>query len=273
MKRISLLTSALLICGFATLSAQSTQTRTLSVDGSYSAIDLAGTQILNFDIGPAGEPLTIIGTADDLDNMQIYVENGTLTIRNKKGYRSKSRKAVQIFAKNPTLHTAKVSGTGTINITGKLDEGENNFSVSGTGTVNIESVDCRKLICSVSGTGSVRCPQVTAEEITAGVGGTGNVSLSNITAQRVDGRSSGTGNVILSGTTVSARYSSSGTGNVNAGELRATDVNASASGTGNVYCYCSGNFNANASGIGKIHLYGDPVKVTYTGSDKRLVKR
>ncbi len=266
-------TLAVMLFSIASLSAQSVETRTFTLNGTYDAINMAGTQTLHFDIGPAGEPLTVIGSAEDLDNLEISVRNNTLTINFKRGYRSRSRTPVEIYAKNPTLKKAGVSGTGTINITGRLDSGTNEFTVSGTGRVNVATVDCSELSCSVSGTGKVNCASVRAQNVKSSVSGTGSVTLTDVVADHVEARSSGTGNVNVSGTTRTGDYRTSGTGHIHAEDLTAEEVNATASGTGSVYCKATSKFEGRASGTGKINLYGNPGTVNYSGSERRLVQR
>ncbi|MCC8018816.1 MAG: DUF2807 domain-containing protein [Rikenellaceae bacterium] len=257
----------------SSLCAQTVETRTFTLNGSYDAIDMAGTQTLHFDIGPAGEPLTVIGSAEDLDNLEISVRNHTLTINFRRGYRSRSRTPVEIYAKNPSLRKAGVSGTGTVNITGRLDGGENEFTVSGTGRVNVATVDCEELSCRVSGTGKVNCASVRAQTVRGSVSGTGSVTLTDVVADHVEARSSGTGNVNLSGTTRTCNYRTSGTGHIHAEDLAAGEVSATASGTGSIYCKATAEFEGQSSGTGKINLYGNPETVNYSGSERRLVRR
>lgn len=71
-------------------SAHSTETRTLTVNGSYDAVVMAGTQKFSIEVGPAQTPFTVKGTAEDLDNLEITVKNNTLTIQFQKGYRTNS---------------------------------------------------------------------------------------------------------------------------------------------------------------------------------------
>lgn len=274
MKNIALLFFAFAGIFFANSApAQTTVNRTVSVAEKYDAINMAGTSILHFETGPAGQPLTVIGTAEDLDNLEISVKGGTLTVRNRKGYRSKSRTPVQIYAKNPTLKKAGVSGTGTINISGRLDSQVNDFSVSGTGTVNVESVDCRNLTASVTGTGKVKCSSSRADKITASVSGTGTVELSAIEARSVKAVSNGTGTVSLSGTSDSGEMICSGTGSVRAEDLGTIRVKAVSSGTGSIYCCGSEEFDGSASGTGKIYLSGNPPQMRYNGDPNKLVVR
>lgn len=264
---------SLLITTAMTLSAQKTETRTVALSNSYDAIHVSGTQNVHFEIGPAGEPLTVIGHPDDLDNMEISVKNNTLTIAIKKGYRSKTRQSIEIYARNPILKGASISGTGNIDIAGKLDGGENKFSVSGTGSISIEKLDCKTATFSISGTGSIDCPVVKADNLTTSVSGTGSVKIAQVDSNEIKIKSSGTGRVAMSGKVKDVTMTTSGTGKIDAENLTAVNVKAVSSGTGSIYCYCSGDFDGKVSGTGRIHLSGNPATVKFNGNSNKLVRK
>lgn len=275
MKR-SLIFSALslaMLVACTALNAQ-TESRTVTLDGSWDAINLAGTQNIHFDIGPEGDPITVVGTPNDLDNLEVYITGGTLTVRFRKGYKTLGRNKVDIYVKNPTLRKAQVSGTGTIDISGRLDSQLNEFSVSGTGRIYVESINAKDASCKVSGTGRIECSDIKTDKLTASVSGAGRVTLSGIKTGSIEARTSGTGRVTVSGETVSAKYSTSGTGGVHAEEMIASgEVTASASGTGSIYCHSDGSFSGRASGTGKVYLTGNPTSVSFSGNSRRLVQR
>lgn len=172
------------------------------------------------------------------------------------------------------LNKATVSGTGTIDITGRLDRGRNDFSVSGTGSINIQKIDCREVYCSVSGTGHITSPDVkAADKVSVKVSGTGTIILSGIESRTVDVNSSGTGILSVSGNAYAAKYVTSGTGPIEAGNLTAAEVTATTGGTGNINCYCTGKFTGKASALGKITVSGNTSSVSFSGNEKRLVMK
>ncbi|MCC8035731.1 MAG: DUF2807 domain-containing protein [Rikenellaceae bacterium] len=275
MKKLKLAVSAAaaLILTAGSLFAQNIQTRTVNNPGPFDAVNISGTQTVHFEIGPSGDPITVIGHPEDLDNMEIKVVNGTLNIGYKKRYNSLNPKSTQVYVKNSTLAGGSVSGTGTLNISGNLDDSQNSFSVSGTGRVNVERIECRELTCSVSGTGRITCPTVIADAISTRVSGTGSIVLTEIEAVSVAARTSGTGKIEMSGTCHRASMSTSGTGSIHAGDLEAVDVEASSGGTGSVYCHATGKFEGKVSGTGRIYLGGNPESVKFSGKSGRLVQR
>lgn len=249
-KLFFLLALAAMITPVFTL-AQS-ETRTLSVRGSYNGIAVGGSHTVDFTIGPAGQPVTVTGEAEDLDNLEIYVKDKTLHIKFRKGYTSKTGSRVNVSVQNPELKEASVGGSGLLNITGGMKADNTGLSVGGSGTICADRVEGKRAEFNIGGSGKVICRNVDVEKAEASVGGSGHIEIGG----KADKMEATVG----------------GSGSVDARELTVASAEITVAGSGTVYTHCTRKISATVTGSGRVYYSGDPSTVSHRGKGKNFIK-
>ncbi|MCC8035729.1 MAG: DUF2807 domain-containing protein [Rikenellaceae bacterium] len=269
-----ILTAALALSLLAinyTAAAQS-QTRTVAVTESYQGISLAGNQTLYFEIGQAGEPITVIGHPEDLDNLEVFVEKNTLRIKYPDYYRTRG-KSVQIYVKNPTLTHASLAGSGRIEVKGSLDRGDKTFSLAGSGKITIPESEGDNIHLSVAGSGKAYIKNITAENVSVSVAGSGGGECSNVSATAVSANVAGSGKFTVSGTADRLDANLAGSGKLNASGLAVREGGVKVAGSGNVECRCGESLTATVHGSGRVYYHGRPERVRFSGKTRSIVQR
>ncbi|MCD8101392.1 MAG: DUF2807 domain-containing protein [Alistipes sp.] len=275
MKKITLVILAAAVMLPAAVSrAQSTENRTVSPSGTFESITVSGSHSVHFRTGPAGEPFTVTGVAEDLDNLDIHVRNNTLHIGFRRNYnRQGNRPRVEVYVQNPALKDVTISGSGRLVAEGELTATRNNLKVSGSGQVNLAGLRTSELEITVSGSGQVNTSAVEAPRIKTTVSGSGRIELSNVTATEVRAKVSGSGRTNIAGRADSAEMSVSGSGRITADGLTVTDAEAKVSGSGSVSVRCTGQLDASSGGSGKVYYYGEPAQARFNGRAGNFVQR
>ncbi len=212
--------------------------RTVEITESYTGINLAGNQILHFEIGPAA-PVTVIGKTVDLDNLQVSVKNGTLVIKYPNRYRASGR--VEIYVKNPTLSNISVAGAASFKVTGGLDNGNKDIKLAGSGNIDIHGLEALTLNMAVAGSGSIK--------------------ITDILAGPVESKISGSGKITLAGIASDLTAKIAGSGRIKAEELQVMDCTVKIAGSGSVDTFCTETLNPSVNGSGTVNYYGDPKTV------------
>ncbi|MEH6305105.1 head GIN domain-containing protein [Olivibacter sp. CPCC 100613] len=178
------------------------------------------------------ESLKLEGDPEILQNVETVVEQGTLKIRMKKNLNwfsmNKGHVSVYITAKrlvglsqsgsgkieianpinSPSLDM-KVSGSGNISCTAKVDDFSAN--ISGSGQIDIEgSTDSNDI--RISGSGKFNGAKLTANSTNVNISGSGDAYV--FTNQELNAKISGSGSVHYGGSVKSVNASTSGSGKV-----------------------------------------------------------
>ena len=166
------------------------QTRTLA---HFDGISLGMAGSVEVQIG-ATESVTV-STDDNLQALvDTYVEDGTLKIRGKKGYRlnpTKLRFVVQARA----LGRLSVGGSGSINAAG-LRSPALNAEVGGSGSINLPRLDSDAVRVQIGGSGNFSASG-RAGQLRAAIGGSGNVDAGQLAADTVQVSIGGSGQAVV----------------------------------------------------------------------------
>ncbi|MCC8018817.1 MAG: DUF2807 domain-containing protein [Rikenellaceae bacterium] len=275
MKKFTLiLLAAVTLLPAAVSVAQQTENRAVSLTGTYESISVGGSPSVHFRTGPAGDPVTVNGVAEDLNNLEIRVRNNTLHIGFRKGYnRQGNRPRVEVYVQNPVLKNVTISGSGRLNVESDFTGTRNNFKVSGSGQVNIAGLTTQELEMTVSGSGHINIATVHSPQIKTTVSGSGRIELPGVTSAEVRAKVSGSGRTILAGRTDTAELIVSGSGRITAESLTVTDAEVKVSGSGNVSVRCTGQLDASSGGSGKVYYHGEPAQARFNGRANRFVQR
>ena len=172
------------------------------------------------------------GQANILDNLILKVKEGVLVIRYDRMVRRS--KPVDIYITIPSLHLAKLSGSGNFNTLTKFSK---------------------------------------LSDLTIGVSGSGNMTL-DVETTEIDGKISGSGNVRLIGNANMLDFGISGSGNLNAERLMVEECMIKVSGSGDAVVHANKYLTANVSGSGNVKNLGSDAriesKVSGSGSVKSL---
>lgn len=190
--------------------------------------------------------VTMVAQTQLLDGVRFEVVNDVLEISYDRCYNT-SRK-VEINITIPHLHTAKLSGSGTIVTNSNFTSGNRDLEVaiSGSGEMNL-NIDSDNSAVDISGSGSV--------------------NLQTGTQDQMDIRISGSGDVRAQGMTTDQNITISGSGTVRSFDCPTRNAVVNISSSGDAYVLASDNLSGSISGSGTIYYKGNPsTNVTITGS-------
>lgn len=208
------------------MTAQSS--KTLNLD-KFDAISIQNSADVEFSTGP--QSVSITGTPELVEKLEIYVERGTLKITSKKGKKGNwyGKGTVKVSVSAPTLRALAVSGSGDFVSNSNLDIDKFSIAISGSGDVTWNgSINCNeaKIACS------------------------------------------GSGDVELKGSAKGASIACSGSGDVELDGFKVMDAKVANSGSADVEIYVSEKISVVNSGSGDIEVKGNPDKksIINTGS-------
>lgn len=202
------------------------QTTTRNV-GAYDGIHVAGHYEVTLVSGNEGK-LELQGAEKDLDQIETYVKNNTLIIK-QKGSWLKSRKSKKVSIKVPVEHFSKanLSGSGSIQSAMTIQSSQFENVISGSGTIQLK-----------------------------------------LDTQTLKGKVTGSGHLVLSGTANQVEFNVTGSGKISAERVTTKDGKASITGSGDIHMYSSNSLEANITGSGDLLCLGSPErqKTNVTGS-------
>jgi len=125
----------LFVCNTTLLLAQK-ETRNV---GSYEGIHIAGHYDVSLFSGSEGT-ITLEGDAEDIDQIETYIKNGTLVIKQKKSSWLNNWFSDQVSIQIPVEEISKVSlsGSGDIRSNFPLETDHFKTSISGSGDIKLE---------------------------------------------------------------------------------------------------------------------------------------
>jgi len=223
MKTIKHLT--LLFLTTTTLIAQ-TETRTI---GSFDGIHVAGHYDVTLTQGNEGT-ISLKGNQDDLDQIETYLKNSDLIIKQKKS------------------------------------SWFDNWN-SGRVSISIPVEDIDKL--TLSGSGSVITNHtLSSDDFKIVLSGSGEIDLS-LETDVLEAVLTGSGDIDLRGKAIEASYQLTGSGDIKADDFELEQGKAKVTGSGDIEMYANSSVNANIKGSGDIVCHGNPrmqqIKTTGSG--------
>lgn len=208
------------------MTAQGSKTYNLN---GFDAISISNSADVVYSQGP--HAVSVYGSKELIDKLDVSVENSTLKIKSKKG------KSGNWYGKEGLKF--KVSSP---NLTG--------LAISGSGDFFSESIiDTRKFAISISGSGDVTWKgNITCDEFRVAVSGSGDIELRG-SAQKVS-------------------IACTGSGDVDMDEFKTKEAKIVNSGSADVEIYVSDKISVVNSGSGDIEVDGSPDKksIVNTGS-------
>lgn len=164
--------------------------------GAFDRVELAGSQNVIVKVGGAPSAYAE-GDTGLLERLEVKVENGVLSIGQKKGKwsfgRSRDHGAVTVHVSVPSLRGAEVAGSGDL----KIDTVQGDdfaASIAGSGDLQVASLRAKTASFSIAGSGGVSAAG-SAESADFEIAGSGDVRASGLEARRVKVSIAGSGNV------------------------------------------------------------------------------
>lgn len=183
--------------------------------GAFDKIAVAGSSDVQVITGKAP---SVRGTGDtaDLDRLEVRVEDGKLSIGNKKrggmGWSGWSNKGKTRFVITvPMLRSAEVAGSGNVGID-RIETADFSAGVAGSGNLRLPSIKTTTARFSVAGSGQVVAAG-TSSETRASVAGSGDLDIAGLRTSSLNASVNGSGNVNAFATTT-AKVSVAGSGDV-----------------------------------------------------------
>lgn len=213
---------SLLIYGRANLSVQNIeedssewQTQIRNMD---SFQEIAVHTAANVYLSQGDTKFKMKGTEEMMANIEVFVEDGKLVIKNKEenSFGGRSNKLL-LYITTDSLTYVQHSGVGSIESSTSLTFPDWKINTSGANDASLE-LECTNF----------------------------------------QYRQSGVGHVSIMGTTEDASFSNSGAGGMDASEFQAKNVDVSGSGIGSFHVHATEHLNINLSGAGSVSYKGNP---------------
>lgn len=158
------------------------------------------------------------GVAEMIDQIQIDVNDGALTILDNLQFDNETNSPVVIFISSPSIESVETYGKG-------------NFYMKDRVKVNNLYIRSK---------------------------GAGNIQASDLESKKMSIKYGGIGNIKLGGKTEVIDIYSEGTGNIDCENLMAKTVIVKSTNMGNVNCYASQSIGIFNYGVGEVTYYGNP---------------
>lgn len=169
-----------------------------------------------------------------LDVIETYTVGNELIVKFRNNVNVRSHDKITVWISAPSLNGVRLSGPGTMNVTGNFTPNNFNAEVSGSGSLSIDSVKVTdKLTTAVSGSGTLK---------------------------------------ILSGQAKNKDVFISGSGSTDMGAVKADRADVHISGSGSARVFPMLELDAHISGSGNIYYFGNPVIYTHISGSGRVVK-
>ncbi|MDP3468994.1 MAG: head GIN domain-containing protein [Daejeonella sp.] len=178
------------------------------------------------------ESLRLEGDSDVINEIETKVENGILKIRDKKQLNKRSWNnsgKVNIYIQAKSLNNLVLSGSGNVELKGKVKSANLNNTISGSGSMTV-NIEVENYIAVISGSGKISSKGY-AKNARITVAGSGDFDGRNLKTTNTSAKVSGSGEIsIIADKELEAVMS--GSGDIRYGG-NAT-VNSKKSGSGNI---------------------------------------
>jgi uncharacterized protein YdeI (BOF family) len=159
----------------------------VSASGSFNVIVKMGTK----------ESISLEGDQQDLDKIETLVQNGILKIRLKRDVNTWKEGVgnVNIYVTAKKLDGLILSGSGSIDLEGKLNSAGADIQLSGSGKITA-SLDTQSTAVALSGSGSINLSGEVGS-VNISISGSGDVNAKNLISDKSKVQIAGSGNVYL----------------------------------------------------------------------------
>lgn len=226
---------------------------------NFNKIELSGSPDVIYR-QKAGKPCVEVYTSDNIvDLLDIYVKDGTLVVKFKKGVRVSYNK-LEIRVSSERINDICIAGSGDIKLAGHIKTDDMNISIAGSGDINGENISSTGgFKVSIAGSGDTELNNIHCNDLSLSIAGSGDMKINNaVTSGSTDVAIAGSGTVKLSGSSQEAELKISGSGDLYASGYQAKRVSATVSGSGNIECYATEFLKARTSGSGSVGYKGNP---------------
>ncbi len=163
---------------------------------NFHAVSSSGSFDVTVKMGNT-ESISLEGDKQDLDRIETLVQNGILKIRLKRDVNTWNQSIgnVNIIVTAKKLDGLMLSGSGSIDLQGKLNSAGADIQLSGSGKITA-SLDTQTAGIALSGSGSIN---LTGEVGSANISisGSGDVNAKNLISDKSQVQIAGSGNVYL----------------------------------------------------------------------------
>lgn len=200
----------------------------------FSGITISGRHNVYITMGNT-ESLRLEGDATAINEIETKVEDGVLKIRNKKQMNTRSWNntgKVNIYIQAKSLNNLVLSGSGNVEVNGKVKSANLSNTISGSGSIEV-SMEVGNYSAVISGSGKISAKgyaknakitiagsgdfdghNLKTSNSTAKVSGSGDISI--IADKQLDAVVSGSGDIRYSGN-ATVNSTKSGSGNISKG--------------------------------------------------------
>jgi hypothetical protein len=177
---------------------------------NFTAISSAGSWDVMVAYGNSCS-IQVEGDENLIAYIETKVENGKLSIKNKKNANLHSKNKIVIYLTLSKLTDLSLSGSGDIMGEGKfVSDGPLNCRLSGSGSIKMAIEKSSSVECAISGSGNIELTGNT-DKLDASISGSGNMNCSNLYANSAKARISGSGNIkVFANKSIDASISGSG---------------------------------------------------------------
>ena len=138
------------------------------------------------------------GTTEQLGKITIYVEDGELTIDQRRNESGDVFNGMQIFVTSPSIQNIDIAGSGTVTAPQTLNADDLKLEIAGSGGITLAQLTCKNLDNDIAGSGSVTLGMVQADEVSNDIAGSGDIDIAALTCKKVKNDIAGSGDIILS---------------------------------------------------------------------------
>ena len=226
---------------------------------NFNKIELSGSPDVIYR-QKAGKPSVEVYTSDNIvDLLDIYVKDGTLVVKFKKGVHVSYNK-LEIRVSSERINDIRIAGSGDIKLAGHIKTDDMNISIAGSGDINGENISSTGgFKVSIAGSGDTELNNIHCNDLSLSIAGSGDMKINNaVTSGCTNVAIAGSGTVKLSGSSQEAELKISGSGDLYASGYQAKRVSATVSGSGNIECYATEFLKARTSGSGSVGYKGNP---------------
>ncbi len=145
------------------------------------------------------ESLKLEGDADAISEIETKVENGVLKIRNKKQLKNSNKwnniGKVNIYIRAKSLNNLVLSGSGNVEVNGKVKSANLSNTISGSGSMSL-NIDVENYVAVISGSGEITA-KGNARNAKITVAGSGDFHGSSLKTSNTSAKVSGSGDISI----------------------------------------------------------------------------
>jgi hypothetical protein len=197
----------------------------------FSGITISGRHNVYITMGNT-ESLRLEGDATAINEIETKVEDGVLKIRNKKQMNTRSWNntgKVNIYIQAKNLNNLVLSGSGNVEVNGKVKSANLSNTISGSGSIEV-SMEVENYSAVISGSGEISAKGY-AKNAKITIAGSGDFDGNNLKTSNANAKVSGSGDIsIIADKQLDAVVSGSGDIRYSGNAV----VNSTKSGSGNI---------------------------------------